>query len=325
MLDRSLSAAQDDHRRTVLVSPASTNVRSAEVNRSVAVDLFSVFADGPGGGNPCPVVGSADDLTTADMLGIARRHGHESVFLLTPGSPEAQVRMRYFVPKHEMEMCVHATVAGLTLLHERHVLTAGAVRVQTPLGLLHADIATDGTVTVDQFPPTIADAVPAVVDELAQVLGCPSEKIMTLDTPRAVSVSRSKLLVEVDGVATLHDLHPDTEAVRRVCEALDVTGLYPFALAPHPEPHVWARQFPRDSGYPEDAATGLAAAALAALLALRETEDGSYSYDIRQGQAMGRPSRITAHATRDNGQITRVAVSGRAHRVHGTDHDVRPE
>ena len=283
--------------------------------RSVSVDLFSVFAEEPGGGNPCPVVAAADGLSTEDMLAVARDHGHESAFLLTPSVPGADVRMRYFVPKHEMQMCVHATVAGLTLLHEQKALSAGPVEVETPLGVLHTRIDADGTITVEQFPPSIAGPFPEAVDDLAHALGCDRRLIATRDTPRAVSVSRSKLLVEVDSVDTLHALSPDAEAVRRVCETHDVTGLYPFVVPDPAQPHAWARQFPRDSGYPEDAATGLAAAALSALLALREPEDGAYNYEVHQGQAMGCPSRISTHATRSTGLITRIAVSGHAH--HG--------
>jgi PhzF family phenazine biosynthesis protein len=293
--------------------------------RSVSVDLFSVFAEEPGGGNPCPVVDAADDLSTADMLAVVREYGHESVFLLTPTVPGADVRMRYFVPKHEMQMCVHATVAALTLLHERTALPAGPTSVQTPLGTLRTHIDPDGTTTVEQFPPDITGPFPEAVGDLAHALGCDPRKIMTQDTPRSVSVSRSKLLIELDSVDTLHALRPDAEAVRQVCESLDVTGLYPFALPDPAQPHAWARQFPRDSGYPEDAATGLAAAALASLLALREPANGTYSYDIHQGQAMGRPSRITTHATRTDGQVTRIAVSGQAHRIHTRVHALPPK
>jgi PhzF family phenazine biosynthesis protein len=125
-----------------------------------------------------------------------------------------------------------------------------------------------------------------------------------------VSVSRPKLMVELDG---LQALQPDPAAVRLVCELLGVTGLYPFMVDARGQ--VFARQFPRDSGYPEDPATGLAAAGLACLLALREDADGPHTYRIRQGQAIGRPSLITAHATRTDGVVVRIAVSGRAERL----------
>lgn len=262
------------------------------------VELLTVFTDGPGGGNPCPVVPDADGMTDDDMRGVAQMYGHESAFMLTPTDPAARLRLRYFVPRHEMEMCVHATIAALCLLDE-----PGAVRVQTPLGLVDAEIDADGTVTVEQFPPVFGEPVEAA-GELAAAMACAPEQIASA---RSVSVSRAKLMVDVTG---LHALQPDPDAVRRACERLGVTGLYPFMV--DKDGRVFARQFPRDSGYPEDPATGLAAAGLACLLATRESTDGRHSYDIRQGQAMGRPSLIRAHATRVGGAVTRIAVSGRA-------------
>jgi PhzF family phenazine biosynthesis protein len=283
--------------------------------------VFDVFADGVGGGNPCPVVPGADGLDAEQMQGIAADHGLESVFLLTPTAPGAQVRMRYFVPRHEMEMCVHATVAGLTLLAERDVVPTGVVAVQTPLGVLDAEVDADGSVTVEQFPPVFGPPLADARGELAAALGCPVERILGGDTPRSVSVSRAKLLVELTDLAAVAGLEPDPARVSRLCEELGVTGLYPFAVpagagegSAGAGRRAWARQFPRDSGYPEDAATGLAAAALAAMLALRETGDGRYRYDIHQGQAMGRPSVITGHTTREGGAVSRIAVSGRAER-----------
>jgi trans-2,3-dihydro-3-hydroxyanthranilate isomerase len=260
--------------------------------------IFDVFAAGPGGGNPCQVTVDADEMSTGEMLTAAWRYGHECAFLVKPTLPEADVRMRYFVPRHEMEMCVHATVAGVTALERR-----GTVRVQTPLGVLETTVDDEGVVTVQQFPPVLGSGGSA--DEVAKALGCRPERIRS---SRSVSVSRAKLLVEIDGVETLNALRPDSDKIRQVCEDLDVTGLYPFAL----NGDVWARQFPRDSGYLEDPATGLAAAALGAHLALHEEGDGEYRYDVHQGQAMGRPSLMTAHATRTNGDVIRAAVTGRA-------------
>ena len=57
------------------------------------------------------------------------------------------------------------------------------------------------------------------------------------------------------------------------------------------------RQFPRSSGYPEDPATGIAAGALASsfhkrqIMCYSKSRGDSY-YDILQGTAMGRPSKI---------------------------------
>src|ERR1700733_11837942 len=107
-----------------------------ELTRSIPV--LAVFADGASGGNPCPVLLDADGVSEETMQAVTRVLGHESVFTLRPGDTRAAVRMRYFVPEHEMDMCVHATVAALTLMARQGRVGVGPVRVETPLGLVDA-------------------------------------------------------------------------------------------------------------------------------------------------------------------------------------------
>lgn len=45
-----------------------------------------VFADGPGGGNPCPVVFGADDWPTERMQSVAATYGQETGFVLPAAS-----------------------------------------------------------------------------------------------------------------------------------------------------------------------------------------------------------------------------------------------
>ncbi|MDT4913388.1 MAG: trans-2,3-dihydro-3-hydroxyanthranilate isomerase, partial [Pseudonocardiales bacterium] len=66
----------------------------------------TAFADGPGGGNPCPVVFGAAAETTSQLQARAADFGVETAFVL-PAEQGGDVRLRYFVPRHEMEMCVH--------------------------------------------------------------------------------------------------------------------------------------------------------------------------------------------------------------------------
>ncbi len=73
-----------------------------------------------------------------------------------------------------------------------------------------------------------------------------------------------------------------------------------------------ARQFPVRAGYPEDPATGVAAAALGGYLAHHAPPDapGTVRYEIAQGVAMGRPSRLTTVVDWDGSAVTRVRVEG---------------
>lgn len=132
---------------------------------------------------------------------------------------------------------------------------------------------------------------------------------------RVVSVSRPKLIVPLRDAAAVHAATPDVPALWTLCREVDSTGAYLFAAHPDDRPdHVVARQFPVDAGYPEDAATGVAAGALAAYLADQRRADPPHWEDVEidQGDAMGRPSTLRASALVDSVGVHRSSVTGRA-------------
>jgi PhzF family phenazine biosynthesis protein len=75
--------------------------------------------------------------------------------------------------------------------------------------------------------------------------------------------SRTKTLIPIRDPELLNTLSVNMAAVEAACRRINSTGLYPYAVLDKEERLFEARQFPRSSGYPEDAATGIAAAALA--------------------------------------------------------------
>jgi trans-2,3-dihydro-3-hydroxyanthranilate isomerase len=272
----------------------------------------TVFPDGDGGGNPCPLVLPADAWSPEEMQQAAATFGHESAFVLRPRAG-GHVRLRYFVPRHEMEMCVHATIAAVVLLARRGRLPANPAGVETPLGIRHVGWnAAAGTATVEQFPPEFAEPVA----DLAEVVAALGSDDIT-GPVQAVSTARPKLMVPVRDEHVLDALRPDFPRLWEACDALDVTGFYPFAL-PAEGADAAARQFPRRAGYDEDPATGVAACALGAYLTQQAAPGAGWQrYRIAQGRALGRPSLITAEAhVDDNGRITATRVGGRM--------DVRP-
>jgi PhzF family phenazine biosynthesis protein len=276
---------------------------------SATVTHCVAFADGPGGGNPCPVVRGADGWTDAQMQAAAAAFGHETCFVLASGS-DAAVRLRYFVPRHEMEMCVHATVAASALLG----LSDGA-RVATPLGVLRVERPSEDEAIVEQFAPAFGPVVEDAGALLAALGIDPSA--LGAGPIRSVSTSRAKLMVPLASEALLDGLTPDHDALWSLCDDLDVTGVYAFTEAAEGLDAA-ARQFPVRAGYDEDPATGVAACALGAWLT-RENPDPvdatgkvRHFFRIAQGRAMGRPSLIEAEATTVDGTIVGTAVGGRA-------------
>lgn len=261
-----------------------------------------VFVGGPNGGNPVPLVADASELSSQQMQAIARSTGHESAFVLVPQRDGADWRMRFFVPQHEMEMCGHATVGALWALRQWRLWNTSSATIETLSGLVHATWDGDaGRVWISQ-PPVRVEALDSdACNRVAAVLGLPEARKYAM---KNACTSRVKTLVRLPDIAALHALAPDFSAMEMLCDAIGSTGLYPYALVDagwSGSAVVAARQFPKSSGYPEDAATGIAAAALWGYLAdAREIAIGTAHMPVvctvRQGDAMGRPSAIEVRA-----------------------------
>ena len=263
------------------------------------VHLVSVFAAAPGGGNPAPIVMDAGGLTDADMRAIAAAYGHESAFVLpAPEGSGCDFALRFWVPNHEMEMCGHATVGAVWLLDRLGRLPRDHVLIATQSGRLEARVENAGTadasVEITQ-PRGRIEALPdagASTAEIVSVLGIAPRDLARLPIRNACT-SRVKTLIPLKSVAVLDGLTPDFTRVERICARIGSTGLYPFAVSELETQTFEARQFPKSSGYPEDAATGIAAAALAfGLLEASLVVADARPIHVRQGRTMGRASQI---------------------------------
>lgn len=268
-------------------------------NREPDVQLVSVFGAGPNGGNPAPIVIDAAGMTDAEMQKVAQTYGHESGFVLPPptGSDD-DFEFRFWVPNHEMSMCGHATVGTVWLLHELGKLHKDRLSILTKSGRVHARIGVsanrDVSVEVSQ-PAGIVEPLPDAArsaDEILEVLGIDKDDLAPFPIQNA-RTSRIKTLIPLKSAAILDGLKPDFTKIEQLCNRIDSTGLYPYAVVDREAQIVDARQFPSSSGYPEDAATGIAASALSfGLLANGIVEASERLITIRQGRAMQRPSAI---------------------------------
>ncbi|MCR6501310.1 PhzF family phenazine biosynthesis isomerase [Shinella sp. CPCC 101442] len=266
-------------------------------SRPVVVNVFSA---GPGGGNPAPIVLDASGMSDADMQGVARHHGFESGFVLPapPGSGH-DYELRFWVPNHEMSMCGHATVGAVWLLAREGMLRSDMLRVLTRSGTVNVAVGGRGSpaiaVEVSQPAGVVDELTESDFDkaELLDILRITETDLAPLPILNA-STSRVKTLVPIAGVETLNELSPDFDRIEKFCESIGSTGLYPYAVIDLDEQVIDARQFPKSSGYPEDAATGIAAAALAfGLLTNGMVRDPGRPILVNQGRAMKRPSLIS--------------------------------
>jgi len=168
-------------------------------------------------------------------------------------------------------------------------------------------------VTLEQNPPIFGPAVPPSM--VTRALRITLDDIIARTPVESVSVSRPKLLLPLRDAKVLDRLEPDFDALWTLCDAFRVSGVYPFTRnTDKANADVEARQFPLRAGFPEDAATGVAAAALGAYLVKydRQCRTGGYHFRIAQGYAMGAPSLIEVLVNCAANKITRTAIRGEA-------------
>jgi PhzF family phenazine biosynthesis protein len=280
----------------------------------------SVFEADAGGGNPAPVVLSATHLSKEQMRQVAAAFGAETAFVLDPVQQDADVQFRFFVPTHEMEMCVHDTIGAVTVLVDRKRLVKSPVRIETLSGTISVEwTPSEGgiDITVEQFVPAFSPTNPSL-EEVAAALRIPQTAVRLDWGPlQSVSTARAKLMVPLEDYQLLDGLQPDFEALWQVCDTYEATGFYPFTLHTRSRAlQVEARQFPKRAGYNEDPATGTAACALGAYLTehhvLQNAFEGWHTYCIGQGYAMGHPSILVAEIFVERRKMTKTRMKGKA-------------
>ncbi|WBO21814.1 PhzF family phenazine biosynthesis protein [Sphingomonas abietis] len=281
------------------------------------IHVVSVFGAGPAGGNPAPIILDADALPDSEMQAITRQYGHEAGFVLQAQEGSGcDLALRFWVPNHEVAMCGHATVGAVWLLDALGRLPTSSLSISTASGIVRATVTHEGSadriVRVSQPVGEVQEiANPEFLAEVGSVLGLQATDLASFPVQNA-RTSRVKTLIPMADEGVLDRLAPDFARMEALCDRVNSTGMYPYAVV-NPTLQVFAaRQFPRSSGYPEDAATGIAAAALAfGLLANGLVEASDRDIVIRQGWAMGRPSEIRVNFEMKDGAVSACWIGGK--------------
>jgi len=258
------------------------------------VDIVDAFPRRAGGGNPVPIVINADGMSDREMQELAHHHGYESCFVLSTNDKNYDYQFRFFVPRHEMEMCGHATIGTLWLLHQKKHINFEDIRIKTLSGLVIGRVSNEGSVEISQPPGEVEILNSASVREkIIKILSLSNDDLLDIPIVNA-KTSRIKTLIGLRNDDILNGMKPDFSKIENFCDSISSTGLYPFSIDANNPSIFHARQFPQSAGYPEDAATGIAATALAfGVKALNLIDHKTAGITVWQGEAMARPSEIT--------------------------------
>jgi trans-2,3-dihydro-3-hydroxyanthranilate isomerase len=273
---------------------------------------LDVFTDRRFGGNPLAVFTDARGLSDAEMQALAREMNlSETTFVLPPDDAANTARVRIFTPATEMPFAGHPNVGtGYVVASEqggnllRFEEIAGLVEVRVARG---ADGAVGDVTIAAPQPLTLGTEFTPV--QIAGAAGIePWEVVTENHRPLVASVGNPFAVMEVTPDA-LTRAAPDTAGMARTNGiAPELAGRFRVYLYARDGGAIRARMFGGGLGVKEDAATGSAAAPLAALLLHLSGADYA-AYDIVQGVEMGRPSLLRTTATRGPDGI-RATVGG---------------
>ncbi|MEU4156903.1 PhzF family phenazine biosynthesis isomerase [Actinoplanes sp. NPDC026670] len=261
---------------------------------------YAAFAHDPAGGNPAGVVLDASALDDAAMQAIAADVGYSETAFVTSRDGD-RFRVRYFSPLAEVPFCGHATVATAV------ALGPGEHLFSTNAGEVPVLVDEAGTATLTSVDPHVSELA---TDDLAALLAALRWTGDDLDPalpPKVAYAGAYHPVIAVTSRERLADLDYDVPALTALMTGRGWTTVQLVFRAGADEFDV-RNPFPVGGVY-EDPATGAAAAAFGGYLRELGLAGGAATIALRQGDDMGRPSRITV---RLDPEIKGVRVSGAA-------------
>ena len=263
---------------------------------------YAAFTDDPAGGNPAGVVLDAAGLDDATMLATAAEVGYSESAFLAPRD-DGRFAVRYFSPLAEVPFCGHATIATGVAWAERH--GAGSMLLDTRAGEVRVETSTvDGltTATLTSVPPRVEP----LSDELvARLLAALRWSAADLEASLPVRVAYAGAWHPVVAAATrqrLADLDYDFDVLGALMAEQDWTTVQ-LVHRTGPTSFDVRNPFP-PGGIVEDPATGAAAAALGGYLRALSLVEVPATVSLRQGDDLGRPSRLTVTIPPGEGGIS---------------------
>lgn len=286
--------------------------------KTVTVYQYDAFSTVPDKGNPAGVVLNSKCLSDSDMQEITAKAGYnETAFLLD--SDQADLRIRFFTPGYETELCGHATMATIFALASRGQLgDKEKLTIETKAGILPIKVTRnqDGewSITMKQASPKFIE-YKGSKEELMRSIGLEESDLDPTLPVLYGSTGSWTLLVPVKHLSRFQEMKPENQRFPELLQEVPRASIHPFCLETHdPTADLHGRHFSSpDAGTVEDAVTGTASAVMGAYYAkfIQPGFPGQKDLVVEQGQEIGKDGRVAVHVS--NGQeALDVQITGKA-------------
>ncbi|WP_299415452.1 PhzF family phenazine biosynthesis protein [Acaryochloris sp. IP29b_bin.148] len=271
-----------------------------------SLHLFSAFTTDPKGGNPAGVwIG--DTLPTSEVMQrIAAEVGFSETAFVAPQNGLART-IRYYSPEVEVPFCGHATIATGVVLGQ--LSGEGVYHLATTVGEVPVAVSPKE----GQWQASLTSVIPShtlasdtLVSKTLSALNWQHDQLDPSIPPARAYAGAWHLILAVTQATRLADLNYDFEQLKALMLQEDLLTLQ---LIWQESPSIFHARNPFPvGGVIEDPATGAAAAALGGYLRDAQLISAPNQIVIRQGETMGRPSRLVVDIPTSGG----IVVSGTA-------------
>ncbi|XVL41579.1 PhzF family phenazine biosynthesis isomerase [Staphylococcus equorum] len=283
--------------------------------KSIKVYHYDAFSKKPNKGNPAGVVLNGDDLTETEMQDVAFKVGfNETAFPIA--SDRADLRIRYFSPKQEMELCGHATMATIYALKTNGwLVNKTELTIETNAGVLPIRITKNEQkeihITMKQALPQFKKFEGSRYD-LAKAIGI-EEVDFDDELPIMYgSTGAWTLLIPIKSLDIFNKMEPNNKVFSSILNEIPNASVHPFCLESYyEEADMHGRHFSSTfSGTIEDPVTGTASGVMGAYFAkyIKKESDMPINLIVEQGQEMNKDGQVIVNVAENN----EIEITGNA-------------
>ncbi|HFK1510378.1 MULTISPECIES: PhzF family phenazine biosynthesis isomerase [Bacillus cereus group] len=288
--------------------------------KTINVFHYDAFTNKSNMGNPAGIVLDADGLTEEEMQRIAEKVGfNETTFVLS--SEVGDIRMRYFTPGFEIDLCGHGTVGTIFALRERGLLEEKAsLTIETKAGILPIQIGVNENgetfIKMRQAAPQFKEFTGSK-EELAHSIGL---EVNDLDVSLPIvygSTGNWTVIVPVKNLDVCERMKPNNEVFPSVLKEIPNASIHPICLETYDEKvHMHGRHFSSAyAGTIEDPVTRTASGVMGAYYATYVEKDFDHEMEliVEQGQEIHKDGRVTVYVTKDvENEKLQIDIAGTA-------------
>ncbi|PEC82875.1 isomerase [Bacillus cereus] len=288
--------------------------------KTINVFHYDAFTNKPNMGNPAGIVLEADGLTEKEMQHIAEKVGFNETSFVLP-SEVADIRMRFFTPGFEMDLCGHGTVGTIFALRERGLLEEkNNLTIETKAGILpiKIDVNENGETFIEmrQAAPQFKDFAGST-EALAHSIGL---EVNDLDVSLPIvygSTGNWTVIVPIKNLDACERMKPNNASFPAVLKEIPKASIHPVCLETYDEKvHMHGRHFSSAyAGTIEDPVTGTASGVMGAYYATYLEKDFDHEMEliVEQGQEIHKDGRVAVYVTKDvENEKLQIDIAGTA-------------